>query len=47
MEAFFVLGNIFISLKSIVSCDECDEDEGLTRTVIYKIGMLTPKFYNI
>ncbi|XP_003455430.1 wee1-like protein kinase [Oreochromis niloticus] len=32
--------NIFISRKSIVSCDECDEDEGLTPTVIYKIGDL-------
>lgn len=47
IEAFFVLGNIFISRKSIVSCEECDEDEGLTPTVIYKIGTLTPKFFNI
>ncbi|XP_053174952.1 wee1-like protein kinase [Scomber japonicus] len=32
--------NIFISRKSVASCGECDEDEGLTTSVIYKIGDL-------
>ncbi|XP_030587472.1 wee1-like protein kinase [Archocentrus centrarchus] len=32
--------NIFISRKSVASCDECDEDDGLTTSVIYKIGDL-------
>lgn len=36
----FVPGNIFISRKSVSSCDECDEDEGLTTSVVYKIGKL-------
>lgn len=31
-------GNIFISRKSISSCDECDEDDGLTTSAVYKIG---------
>ncbi|XP_075945703.1 wee1-like protein kinase [Anarhichas minor] len=32
--------NIFISRKSVSSCDECDDDEGLTTSVVYKIGDL-------
>ncbi|XP_029993346.1 wee1-like protein kinase [Sphaeramia orbicularis] len=32
--------NIFISRKSVPSCDECDEDDGLTTSVVYKIGDL-------
>ncbi|XP_072242493.1 wee1-like protein kinase isoform X2 [Leuresthes tenuis] len=32
--------NIFISRKSVASCDECDEDDGLMTSVIYKIGDL-------
>ncbi|TMS05626.1 Switch-associated protein 70 [Larimichthys crocea] len=32
--------NIFISRKSVASCDECDEDEGVTTSVVYKIGDL-------
>ncbi|KAF7658220.1 hypothetical protein LDENG_00015790 [Lucifuga dentata] len=32
--------NIFISRKSVASCDEYDEDDGLTASVIYKIGDL-------
>ncbi|CAJ1056151.1 wee1-like protein kinase [Xyrichtys novacula] len=32
--------NIFISRKTVSSCDECDEDEGLTTSVVYKIGDL-------
>lgn len=40
----FVLGNIFISRKSVASCDECDEDDGLTTSVVYKIGKLPPQF---
>ena len=37
MDVFFP-GNIFISRKSVASCDECDEDDGLTTSVVYKIG---------
>lgn len=40
----FVPGNIFISRKSVASCDECDEDEGVTTSVVYKIGKLPPLF---
>ncbi|XP_059190255.1 wee1-like protein kinase [Centropristis striata] len=32
--------NIFISRKSVASCDECDDDEGVTTSVVYKIGDL-------
>lgn len=32
--------NIFISHKTVSSCDECDDDEGLTTSVVYKIGDL-------
>lgn len=32
--------NIFISRKSIPSCDECDEDDGVATSVVYKIGDL-------
>ncbi|KAJ8271500.1 hypothetical protein COCON_G00103590 [Conger conger] len=32
--------NIFISRKTVSFVDECDEDEGLTRSVVYKIGDL-------
>ncbi|KAM9306359.1 wee1-like protein kinase 1-B [Pholidichthys leucotaenia] len=32
--------NIFISRKSVASCDECDENDELTTSVIYKIGDL-------
>uniref|UniRef100_A0A8C3AFW8 Wee1-like protein kinase n=1 Tax=Cyclopterus lumpus TaxID=8103 RepID=A0A8C3AFW8_CYCLU len=32
--------NIFISRKTVASCDECDDDEGLTTSVVYKIGDL-------
>ncbi|XP_067446658.1 wee1-like protein kinase [Thunnus thynnus] len=32
--------NIFISRKSVASCDECDDDDGLTTSVVYKIGDL-------
>ncbi|KAM9375694.1 wee1-like protein kinase [Pholidichthys leucotaenia] len=32
--------NIFISRKSVASCDECDEGDELTTSVIYKIGDL-------
>ncbi|KAG7221147.1 hypothetical protein INR49_017525 [Caranx melampygus] len=32
--------NIFISRKSVANCDECDEDDGLTTSVVYKIGDL-------
>ncbi|XP_031151142.1 wee1-like protein kinase [Sander lucioperca] len=32
--------NIFISRKSVAGCDECDEEEGLTTSVVYKIGDL-------
>ncbi|KAM6937904.1 wee1-like protein kinase [Xenentodon cancila] len=32
--------NIFISRKSVASCDECDEDDGVMTSVIYKIGDL-------
>lgn len=34
----FVQGNIFISRKSVASFDECDEDDGLTTSAVYKIG---------
>lgn len=35
-------GNIFISRKSVPSCDDCEEEEedGLTTSVVYKIGKL-------
>lgn len=36
----FVPGNIFISRKSVASYDECDEDDGLTTSVVYKIGKM-------
>lgn len=36
----FVPGNIFISRKSVASYDECDEDNGLTTSVVYKIGKM-------
>lgn len=32
--------NIFISRKSVPSCDECDEDDGLAPGAVYKIGDL-------
>ncbi|XP_054911387.1 wee1-like protein kinase [Poeciliopsis prolifica] len=32
--------NIFISRKAVASCDESDEDDGLTTSVVYKIGDL-------
>ncbi|XP_047237347.1 wee1-like protein kinase [Girardinichthys multiradiatus] len=32
--------NIFISRKSVGSCEESDEDDGLTTSVVYKIGDL-------
>ncbi|KAK2842668.1 hypothetical protein Q5P01_012868 [Channa striata] len=32
--------NIFISRKSVASCDDCDEEDGLKTSVIYKIGDL-------
>ncbi|KAM9332549.1 LOW QUALITY PROTEIN: wee1-like protein kinase 1-A [Pholidichthys leucotaenia] len=32
--------NIFISRKSVARCDECDEDNELTTSIIYKIGDL-------
>ncbi|XP_017285700.1 wee1-like protein kinase [Kryptolebias marmoratus] len=32
--------NIFISRKSLASCDESDEDDGVTTSVVYKIGDL-------
>uniref|UniRef100_A0A7N5ZQK5 Wee1-like protein kinase n=1 Tax=Anabas testudineus TaxID=64144 RepID=A0A7N5ZQK5_ANATE len=32
--------NIFISRKSVLSCDECDEEDGRQTSVIYKIGDL-------
>lgn len=37
-------GNIFISRKSVTSCDEC-EDEGPTTSVVYKIGKHPPQFF--
>lgn len=40
MEMSFFIGNIFISRKSVSSCDECDDDEGVTTSVVYKIGRL-------
>ncbi|TNN77244.1 Wee1-like protein kinase 1-B [Liparis tanakae] len=39
-DTSFFLGNIFISRKTVASCDECDDDEGLTTSVVYKIGDL-------
>ena len=33
-----VPGNIFISRTTVSVVDECDEDDGLTRSVVYKIG---------
>lgn len=33
-------GNIFISRKSVPSCDDCEEEDGLTTSVVYKIGTL-------
>lgn len=33
-------GNIFISRKSVASCDDCEEEDGLTTSVVYKIGKL-------
>ncbi|XP_068168552.1 wee1-like protein kinase isoform X1 [Antennarius striatus] len=32
--------NIFISRKSVASCEECDDEDGLTTSVVYKIGDL-------
>ncbi|XP_029378887.1 wee1-like protein kinase [Echeneis naucrates] len=32
--------NIFISRKSVTNCDECEDDDGLTTSVVYKIGDL-------
>ncbi|XP_061578379.1 wee1-like protein kinase [Cololabis saira] len=32
--------NIFMSRKSVASLDECDDDDGLTTSVVYKIGDL-------
>ncbi|XP_056907629.1 wee1-like protein kinase [Takifugu flavidus] len=32
--------NIFISRKSVPSCDDCEEEDGLTTSVVYKIGDL-------
>ncbi|XP_014851175.1 PREDICTED: wee1-like protein kinase [Poecilia mexicana] len=32
--------NIFISRKSVATCDESDEDDGLTTSIVYKIGDL-------
>ncbi|XP_069018710.1 wee1-like protein kinase [Embiotoca jacksoni] len=32
--------NIFISRKSVSNCDECEEEDGLTTSVVYKIGDL-------
>ncbi|XP_068595438.1 wee1-like protein kinase [Brachionichthys hirsutus] len=32
--------NIFISRKAVASCDECDDEDGLTASVVYKIGDL-------
>lgn len=32
--------NIFISRKSVASCDDFDEDDGMTTSVVYKIGDL-------
>ena len=37
----FVLGNIFISRKTVSSCDDCDDEEGMT-SVVYKIGKMLP-----
>lgn len=34
----FSPGNIFISRKSVPSCDDGDEEDGLTTSVVYKIG---------
>lgn len=37
----FFPGNIFISRKSVSSCDDCEEEEdGLATSVVYKIGAL-------
>ncbi|XP_058500872.1 wee1-like protein kinase [Solea solea] len=32
--------NIFISRKSVASCDDCDDDDGPITSVVYKIGDL-------
>ncbi|XP_028304618.1 wee1-like protein kinase [Gouania willdenowi] len=32
--------NIFISRKSVPNCDECNEDDELTTSIVYKIGDL-------
>lgn len=37
---FFKQGNIFISRKSVGSCDEGDDEDGLNTNVVYKIGMI-------
>lgn len=39
----FFVGNVFISRKSVASCDECDEEDGLKTSVVYKIGQ--SKYY--
>ena len=38
------LGNIFISRKAVASCDDCDDEDGLVTSAVYKIGKMLSQF---